>query len=218
MLLRGVVLLAMLVSIERTALDSVLLGMSPDETDAVPPMAKLTLEARGLHKVTSDRMALIAYLLTKPLIGNVLSLEGAEVPAYMAASLQEDFGTQEFFPSPVSNSTKAIAHGDARSQNWTFVHDQSPRLGGHITVARAHFGYELFGLGEAAYSRIYTNLHLYCVLTGDDAGIRERAIVAVLICDMHQGYQIVFDSPAFPKTKIMKLLGLIGMHRGSRAI
>lgn len=204
----------MQVSIERPAPDRLSFILVPDEIDAIPPILELALRHEDLHKVKPDRLALIAYLLTKPLIGNALTLLGAEIPAYMATAFQQDFGRNDLFLSEVTNRTSRIIEGEARVQSWSFAEENAPHIDGPIAISRAHYGYEIAGGGQVAYKRVYTNLRLYCALTGSHSSERERAILAVLVSNIYNGYQMEFGSHRLPETNnIMKLLSLIGIRR-----
>ncbi|MCO5058373.1 MAG: hypothetical protein M9905_10930 [Rhizobiaceae bacterium] len=203
----------MQISIDRSDRERLSFTLTPDETDAVPPLPEVSFRGEHLNKVRPDRLALMAYLIAKPFIGNELTLVGAGFPAYMAAAIREDFAEHELFPSPLENQPKRIVFGEARLQEWAFCTSSQPQHQERLSVCRTPYGYNLSGFSQGSHP-LRSNLRFFCSFSESEAAGRERGILAVMICDVFDAYRLVLErEESSGLTGILNLLSLVGMSR-----
>lgn len=204
----------MQVSIDRSDSSRLSFKFTPEENDAVPPLSELWFSSDHISKVRSDRLALMAYFAAKPFLGNNLALVGAEFPAYMAAGVNEEFGACEFFVSPIENRPRRIMHGRVRIQEWALCEIPDSKHDSSMLVSRTPYGYDLTGAVKGRRVPVHSNLRFFCSFHKLEGARHERAILATLICDLYDGYQLAFDGEDDPElAEILNLLSLAGISR-----
>jgi hypothetical protein len=178
----------MKISYSRPNERTLLLDLTPDNQDAVPPLLRVHFSAQWIGRLQEPRAALIGYLLVRDLVGNRLVLQGLHVPAFLAGRIQRQRAGFELFIEGVSNASLALAPRlGPRRLAWGVAPagGASPPAGDDLTIERSDLGYRVRGSGvEAGVLPVRTNLRLFLSMASRTPHEIEAAVTALLAFDM----------------------------------
>ena len=118
----------------------------------------------------SPRISLMAYLMSRPYLGNTFELSGLAIPPYLGAQFIHDSSPQELFVSPINNAPARIVppmqydvlNVDGGNPRGTSVDGR-----GSLLCRRTEFGYciDKVTADEAAILSITTNVCFFSAFT-----------------------------------------------------
>jgi hypothetical protein len=178
----------MKVSISQSTPKEISFAFVMDEVDATVPVPVVWLRHDAVDRIAPDRLALMAYLMAKPFVGNSLELSGVPIPAHLAARMTEDFAAHEFFVGPISNVREMIVptyQYDALAVRLYGERVMSGDQGAPLLCRTSELGYviEPVASSEMLPLAISTNVDFFVAFTA-----RPAALAAVLT------YLSVFDA------------------------
>jgi hypothetical protein len=156
------------VSVSRPTPGELCFAFDTDPTDAVVPLPAVWFRHDGIGQMGTLPIALMAYLMARPFIGNSFTLSGHPLPAHLAARLQQDLYAHEFFVGSVTNVPEKILP-DFRYEVLDVCGEWKAPADGEalLTCRRSELGYVLEAVpgDEAPLLSIATNVDLFTAFT-----------------------------------------------------
>lgn len=154
-----------------------------DLTDAVVPLPAVWFRHDRMEQMGTLRVALMAYLLARPFIGNSFVLSGHPLPAHLASRLHQDLEADEFFVGPVTNIPEQIVPDfvyDVLEGCAEHESEMQPAGEKTLTCRRNELGYSVAASdAEAPLLSIATNVDLFAAFTEQP---RMLSLVLIYLC------------------------------------
>jgi hypothetical protein len=173
------------VIVSRPTLGELCFAFDTDSTDAIVPLPTVWFRHNAVGEMGTLPIALMAYLMARPFIGNSFTLSGHPLPAHLAARMQQDLHAHEFFVGSVTNvperilpdfQYEALDACDAEDEG------QVPREGAASLICRRNeLGYVLEArpCNESPLLSIATNVDLFTAFTDRPT---LRSLVLIYLC------------------------------------
>lgn len=176
------------VNVSRPTPAELFFAFDTDPTDATVPLATVWFRHEGVGQMGTLRIALMAYLMARPFIGNSFALSGLPLPAHLASRLHQDLIAHEFFVGPVTNVPEQILPDfqydflDACAEDGY----EMPACGeSSLTCRRGELGYlvDTVPAGEAPLLSIATNVDLLTTFT-DRPSLLSLVLIYLCVYDV----------------------------------
>jgi hypothetical protein len=158
------------VSVSRPTSGELSFAFDTDPTDAAAPLTAVWFRHDGVGQMGTLRIALMAYLMARPFIGNSFRLSGHPLPAHLASRLHQDLEADEFFVGPVTNVPEQILPDFQYDVLDGCAEDEWKMPSGgeaSLTCRRNELGYVVEAVpgDEAPLLSIATNVDLFAAFT-----------------------------------------------------